>query len=382
LRADTKVFEMSDDTHLFLQNNDDVDLAHKYRISLKKPRQSSFRVVALMFLCENDQQSSDDESNSFLKQNAASPLQFLGRKYVVGVNDEPCHISGSICAERSAMVQLRLMPDIIKVSKIVIVTDAPHEITPGLLCREFMSSSPLVPSDVRIVLGGSSCKKCGLQYQIHRNAGSECEHNFIYKIVSLLDLYPYPSPYIHMTALQAFDFGKSFLANNRHMMIPEITDVKHKFSKSVLFYWDELLAKSQKSSNFDTRDELHPIRYGAAVLYSDGSIDVAHEKKGLEYGCTLDAVEQLAPLVHARCTVPNGELEQLLVRPILLVQTDQFGIAHAPYARGRAFFAEHGYGDCLVLVHNHNCDRLLAVTVDELVPGVPKMADGILIQEN
>jgi len=43
----------------------------------------------------------------------------------------------------------------------------------------------------------------------------------------------------------------------------------------------------------DHRDDLYPIRYGAAVLFSDGSVEVAWMKKGLEYGTTLDAVTQV-----------------------------------------------------------------------------------------
>jgi hypothetical protein len=30
---------------------------------------------------------------------------------------------------------------------------------------------------------------------------------------------------------------------------------------------------------------------------------------------------------------------------------DQFGIAHAPFAKGRSFLTERGYGDCKVLIH-------------------------------
>jgi len=38
-------------------------------------------------------------------------------------------------------------------------------------------------------------------------------------------------------------------------------------------------------------------------------------------------------------------------KPVLLVQCDQFGIAHAPFAQGRAFLSERGFGDCKVLIH-------------------------------
>ena len=30
---------------------------------------------------------------------------------------------------------------------------------------------------------------------------------------------------------------------------------------------------------------------------------------------------------------------------------DQFGIAHAPFAQGRSFLTERGFGDCKILLH-------------------------------
>ena len=40
-------------------------------------------------------------------------------------------------------------------------------------------------------------------------------------------------------------------------------------------------------------DALFPLKMGAGVLFSDGSIEVTWQYKGLEYGCTLDAVSQV-----------------------------------------------------------------------------------------
>ena len=46
----------------------------------------------------------------------------------------------------------------------------------------------------------------------------------------------------------------------------------------------------------DDRDDLYPIRYGAAVLFTDDSVEVAWMKKGIEFGTTLDAVTQVRGL--------------------------------------------------------------------------------------
>lgn len=95
----------------------------------------------------------------------------------------------------------------------------------------------------------------------------------------------------------------------------------------------------------------HPIRYGAAVLFSDGTVAIASQKVALEYGCTLDAVGQLASTIDRKAI--QIEEDSPACRPILLVQCDQFGVCHAPFARGRAFLTERGYGDCKVLIHQN-----------------------------
>ena len=59
-----------------------------------------------------------------------------------------------------------------------------------------------------------------------------------------------------------------------------------------------LLHLAQKASQRDSRTALHPLRYGAAVLFSDGSTSTAYQKKALEYGCSLDAVTQLAQVIE------------------------------------------------------------------------------------
>ena len=115
----------------------------------------------------------------------------------------------------------------------------------------------------------------------------------------------------------------------------------------------------------DSRDGLHPMRYAAGALMTDGSIISAWQKKGIEYGCTLDAVAQLAPKLE------DAREEQKLV-PKVLVHVDQFGVLHAPFARGRAFLAEHGFADVQVLV-THAEGGVIRTTVDELVPCCPQI---------
>lgn len=114
----------------------------------------------------------------------------------------------------------------------------------------------------------------------------------------------------------------------------------------------------------DDKDELHPIRYAAGVRFADGIQVVAWQKKGLEYGTTIDAVVQLAHAMEWR----RG---QGLPGPILLLQSDQFGILHAPSGHARGFLMEYDYGDLPLLVHETSSGKLLTLTVSETAPERP-----------
>jgi len=68
----------------------------------------------------------------------------------------------------------------------------------------------------------------------------------------------------------------------------------------------DLAIVEAKRSLSSTNEEIHPIYFGASAL---------------EYGCTLDAVTQLVP-----------RLQDKSHALILLIQADQYGIAHSPFA--------------------------------------------------
>lgn len=96
-------------------------------------------------------------------------------------------------------------------------------------------------------------------------------------------------------------------------------------------------------NNKDNRDNHHPIRYSAAILFNDKTHAVSWMKKGLEYGTTLDPVSQLAHVAESQADS---------IKPVLLVQVDQFGICHAPFGGARAFLNEYGHGSIQVIVHD------------------------------
>mmetsp|Transcript_12364 Transcript_12364/g.22441 ORF Transcript_12364/g.22441 Transcript_12364/m.22441 type:complete len:454 (-) Transcript_12364:136-1497(-) len=419
----------------------DALIAHWHRLNLSSsPRQSFFRVLALIFY-----ETTEDETTDFDE-----------RQYVVGTNDEPCHIGGSICAERAALVQLRFISNLKRVTKIVICTDAPTEIAPGLLCREFMASHKFIPWNTPILLAGCVCQCCGLDIsketnnkaassilepcpsgvpvhlQIELTDGIDSDeqrvcHDFCRVVTTIQRMYPHPSPYVRLNSLEANEFGKHFATfagdlcveigheapqNSKKIVTTNNVLVgKHNVKDNIHdqgIGTKELLKMATDESSKDSRLDLHPIQYGAAVLFSDGTVATAHQKKGLEYGCTLDAVSQLAHVIELKCHASksnNLDVDDPIeprknedtVRPVWLVQSDQYGIAHAPFAKSRAFLSEYGYGDCRILLHRSHPDlyiiengktdtdrkaelELIEVTVDELAPNPPDVSGGILLK--
>jgi hypothetical protein len=505
----------------------DILLAHRYRLSLKSPPiQSSFRVVAVVFFSR-----------------VVGGVRRSERFHVVGTNDEPHSIAGSICAERAALMQLRFVPDLEEITKVVIVTDDTDAISPGMLCREFMASDKRISNTTPIVLGRSVCRKCGLTLsgkacgdskgrfneaenehwqEVQRDIFAPCSegkkgsnskypppHDFVGTTTTLKELFPYPSLYTNLSADEAMEFGQMFAVSgpvsknnpneggvgarspninadnddvttgsyrqerfdlsllsdaigdnddeteekpsspsrrstpsarrdnapsesfttslkqtvdfmrqvredgemsltNRHELYPSVMNglvdlpgtLDHLTARTLRISArlkpsqrrEKLLRLATEATALEIHQRhIHPIRYGAAVLFSDGTAAIASQKVALEYGCTLDAVGQLASVIDKKAL--QFEEGKPACRPVLLVQCDHFGIAHAPFAQGRSFLTERGYGDCKVLVHqqrqihrineeedgveateNNEVDlRLIEVLASDLAPSPPDM---------
>ena len=131
-----------------------LNIANETRKSLenRKPQLSNFVVVALITyyikaeLSDSEEllPSHEDDSNAL---------------HIIGANAEPCSLTGSLCAERCAFAQLRLIPNVV-ILNVYIVSDSSTPITPGMLCREYMMSfvdGELDSNKVRMILGG--CNK-------------------------------------------------------------------------------------------------------------------------------------------------------------------------------------------------------------------------------
>lgn len=124
----------------------------------------------------------------------------------------------------------------------------------------------------------------------------------------------------------------------------------------------------------DDRDHLHPIRYAAGVLFADGSSSVSWQKKGIEYGTTVDACAALAQALEEEAE-DDGEGGRRRRRPVVLIQADQFGVCHAPFGVARAFLKEYGHSELVCLVHQRSEEEgrvvLKSVAVRELTPAEP-----------
>ncbi|CAM9286931.1 unnamed protein product, partial [Hapterophycus canaliculatus] len=114
-----------------------VAAAHELRRALTPPQQSLFRVVCIL-----------------VYEDFSGRLHRITGEYLFScTNAESSTIGGSICAERAAMCKLREASDCKRVTKVVVVTDNPGPLAPGVLCREFLSTH-LAPS-TPVVMSGS-----------------------------------------------------------------------------------------------------------------------------------------------------------------------------------------------------------------------------------
>eukprot|EP00299_Pterocystis_sp_00344_P012077 c5749_g1_i2.p1 GENE.c5749_g1_i2~~c5749_g1_i2.p1 ORF type:complete len:342 (-),score=80.51 c5749_g1_i2:36-1061(-) len=244
------------------------------------------------------------------------------RFYATGSNIEAANIAVSICGERSALLKLREVPGPWKILAIHIASDSASFITPGTLCRELLSE--FATPDTPIVMG------CA------RNTHPS-------EIISLGELYPHN----HLFSKVPKD-------------VVEATAVA--FSKSAQFPNSEpekqLVAAAMECLQQPPHNTFHPMRYACAVLFENNQVIVEEQSVALEYGASIDAVCMVAAQLRRKATES---------KPILLVQSDQFGVLHAPFAAGRVWLFENGFHNVPILVHRP--DGLLATTTaEELVP--------------
>jgi cytidine deaminase len=335
------------------------------------PQQSHFRVYTL-FIIEVDQHL----------------------RVIEGTNAEQGYIGGAICAERSAIVQLRFLRNPI-IKKIIITTDSDLPIYCGALCREYLQS--VCDREVPVVL-------------------TNCTSDHIC-ICTVGSLYPYPWIYRHQNRFTFLEYAASLssrMSKSSQLNIESTGDICN--AEKYMEMFAALHAKAVEHTQYDDKDDVHPLRLAAAVMFDNGEISCSWQKKGMEYGCTLDPVSQLvhemekkkmlcsscassisvdrvestdsmlsqmpSPSSHS-ASPPLPSFSTLSVsttaaaattmyvyssRPILLVMCDQFGICHAPVAMARSLLTEYGLGDLSIAVHNCEKGNIDLIRAEELMP--------------
>jgi len=286
-------------------------LAFELKSKVPKPPQSHFRVFAI--LTYRDETVPNDMIS-----------------IVTGTNSECCHIANSICAERSALVQLREKVGV-SVDKVFIVCDSQAYITPGVLCREYMMDN-FCNENTLIIASGE---------------------NQVPSVFTLGQLYPYPSVFLNRDRVQVLPFAKQFAVESEQFLT--------KFSNHAS--WVRLYSQMLSVASKERPMYLHPIFYVAGVLFSDGHIIIVPHHEGVEYGCTVDPVSRLAPFIERHHSEPE-----------ILLQVDQFGILHTPNSVARAYINEKGYLNLKLVVHDRN-GKLHLIMGSELVPHGPKSVD-------
>lgn len=333
--------------------------AHQLRLRLSKPPQSEFRVVCCLLLEDGTE--------------------------IWGTNDEVSpSLSSAICAERSACLTYRTQQCQSKIHKVFVVTDAHQPLPPGTLCREYLYCHPSTLPSTKVIMQAASPSSS----EANSTAAITSTSSPTW-ILTLEDLYPYPSCYIRkgLTSLQSSRLGRALEETMdvllSHLVIPGLFGDQTRAL---------LNAAHRASLRDDSHDQqLHPIQYGAAMavlLLDEDRLEYweAHQLKAYEYGGSQDPVCQLVARAVRRSKtnnagddLDNDDATQLSIKVLTVCQVDQYGIPHAPYGAARACLVEHGFGDAQVVVTFEtlagaaDADPIAALASDAASPvGVPK----------
>jgi cytidine deaminase len=274
-----------------------------------------------------------------------------GVHHVVGVNAEVCSIAGSLCAERSAILQLRLRPGAPhRLTAVYITATADAVVTPGLLCREFLSE--FGQPDMRVVMWTPEWRAGGGGRMVVQRLG---------------ELWPHPSPLRGVPRADLMTRAGELAASQAQPSVEALASVLGplaEWAPTVLSLYAAVVETACKPG---PQDSLYPVHYAAGVLLSDGTTVVARTDVGLEYGTTVDGVVKLA---HA---ITQAAAPCLCATPLLLLHATQAGTLSAPFAAPRAWLSEYGHGGTAVLLHDAG-GQLVLVPASVLAPALPAIS--------
>jgi len=291
-----------------------LSLAFRLKSRIPKPPQSKFRVFSIITF-----------------RDETIPSDSIG--YLFGTNSETCVLSNCICAERSALVQLKLRPTSSLVDKVFIVCDSQVYITPGPLCREYMMDNFCSENTIIIT----------------------CGENQVPRQFTLGQLLPFPMIYLQIDRDNVLSYAKEFSQKCEQFL----TKYNKTHPKWITLYKNMLSLARRERKIF-----LHPINYVAGVLFSDNQTVISQHHEAIEYGCSLDAVSRLTVFIE----------RESKATPQLILQVDQYGTLHAPAAVARAYLEEKGYHSVNFVIHDKN-GKLQLLRGSELMPYGAKSVD-------
>lgn len=273
-------------------------------MSYEGPSQSGFRVAAVLRFVRTDGTEDTIEA--------------------VNAEAHDANIRGAICAERAGLCQFQRDEATkgARITRVVCATDAPKPIFPGPLCREFIHST--CDPDTEIVATGAD----GAQ-----------------QVVPISALLPLPSVYRRRNQAEIKECGC--------LLGPKVSPPAERLQR-LAYEAAVACAQEQKSQAF-----IFPVLLAAAVVFEDGRVSEVPEMKGIEYGCTVDAVTLLLPELR-RVKRQGGP------KAVCIVQADHRGVAHAPFASARSLLIEHGFGDLLLGGHDDKGTWEVLVARDSL----------------
>jgi cytidine deaminase len=354
---------------------------------LTSPLQSQFRVFALLIV---------DAPNT-------------GIFFIEGTNSEPGYIGGSICAERSALVKLRFIEKP-RILKVVVVTDHFEPVSPGALCREFLIS--FAAADTSIVMGnstGSSIAECQLQQlfpypPLYGSISRVHFHSFTAKfapqVVAMGALGPdWLSLYEYARALARYDTGDSLhplrlaaavaLSDGTMEGAWQLKGAEYGCTLDpVTQLVSALLRRCSSVATCPTGKRATAICSAcrsSPLLLADVASTSARESVTIEPPYASSEIDDLT-CNNVSCSGGQGHnfsaaslASDIDIRPLRLIMTDQFGVAHAPFAQARALLTEYGFGHLQVAIHDE-AGALHIVSAADLLPSPP--GGGVLLSHD
>jgi len=219
------------------------------------------------------------------------------------------------------------------VDRVVVAVSALKELLPGYQCRQMLAEQ--LADEVQVI--------CAWQEGARPRA----------KAITVAELWPHPCAYRHLGRDEVAVFAGSLASLCEAPFTGESDSARRN-----LYEGTKEAAMTEYCD-----DEVHPVRYAAGVLFETGVSEVCAAVPAADHTVSIEAVARLSFALEARRRSGN--------RALLLLVSDQWGVLHAPFAVGRSYLVERGFGDLLTAVHNPLTGAVQELRCSDLTGVVP-----------